>query len=103
MRTRRCRRQGSHVPDWLLDLFGRYGYGVVFFGVLLENAGVPVPGETMLLAGAALSRYGWLSLPWVVVTAVAGAITGDNFGFLIGRRGGRALLERHGWRLGLTP
>ncbi len=90
------------MPEWLLDLFGRYGSAVVFFGVLLENTGLPVPGETVLLGGAALSRYGRLSLFPVIATAVAGAILGDNFGFLIGRRGGRGLLERHGWRVGLT-
>jgi membrane protein DedA with SNARE-associated domain len=90
------------VPVWLTDLFARYGYFVVFFGVLLENAGVPVPGETILLAGAALSRFGHLSLPLVISTAIAGAILGDNAGFFIGRRGGRRLLERHGRLLGLT-
>jgi membrane protein DedA with SNARE-associated domain len=91
------------VPAWLVDLFARYGYAVVFVGVFLENAGLPVPGETALLAGAALSRSGTLFLPWVVATAIAGAIFGDNVGFLIGRRGGRALLERFGARVGLTP
>ena len=90
------------MPDWLLDLFARYGYGVIFVGLLLENAGVPVPGETMLLAGAALAQFGRLSLPVVIGTAIAAAILGDNLGFLIGRRGGRALAERHGWRIGLT-
>jgi membrane protein DedA with SNARE-associated domain len=90
------------VPAWIADLFARYGYAVVFVGVFLENAGLPVPGETVLLAGAALSRSGALFLPWVVATAIAGAIFGDNIGFLIGRRGGRALLERFGSRLGLT-
>ena len=90
------------VPAWLTDLFARYGYFVVFFGVLLENAGVPVPGETILLAGAALARFGHLSLAWVVALAIAGAIVGDNVGFLIGRRGGRVLLERHGGVFGLT-
>jgi len=43
------------VPQWLVDLFSQYGYTVVFVGVLLENAGVPVPGETTLLVGAALA------------------------------------------------
>jgi membrane-associated protein len=90
------------VPAWLTDLFARYGYFVVFFGVLLENAGVPVPGETILLAGAALARFGHLSLLWVISIAIAGAVLGDNVGFLIGRRGGRRLLERHGGMLGLT-
>jgi membrane protein DedA with SNARE-associated domain len=91
------------MPGWLLDLFARYGYFVVFAGVFLENTGLPVPGETALLAGAALAHYGQLSLPWVIVTAIAAATLGDNLGFLIGRRGGRRIAERHGWRIGLTP
>ena len=90
------------MPDWLLDLFARYGYGVVFAGVLLENAGVPIPGETTLLAAAALSHSGRLWLPLVIATAIVAAIVGDNIGFLIGRRGGRVLAERHGWKVGLT-
>jgi membrane protein DedA with SNARE-associated domain len=90
------------VPVWLTDLFARYGYFVVFFGVLLENAGVPVPGETILLAGAALARFGHLSLSRVIILAIAGAILGDNAGFLIGRHGGRRLIERHGHLFGLT-
>jgi len=90
------------VPEWLVALFARYGYLVVFTGVLLENAGVPVPGETTLLAGAALAHFGHLSLVRVIATATAAAIIGDNLGFLLGRRGGRTLAERHGWRIGLT-
>jgi membrane protein DedA with SNARE-associated domain len=91
------------VPEWLLDLFARYGYAVVFVGVFLENAGLPVPGETALVAGAVLAQMGRLSLPGAILTAVAGAILGDNLGFLIGRRGGRALLVRYGPLIGLTP
>jgi membrane protein DedA with SNARE-associated domain len=91
------------VPEWLVDLFARYGYAVIFVGVLLENMGLPVPGETILLAGAALAQFGRLSLGWVIATAVAGAILGDNLGFIIGRHGGRALAERYGPRIGLSP
>jgi membrane protein DedA with SNARE-associated domain len=90
------------MPEWLVALFARYGYAVVFFGVFLENAGVPVPGETALLAGAALAHFGRLSFPAVVATAVVGATLGDNLGFAIGRRYGRGLAERYGARLGLT-
>ena len=90
------------MPEWLLDLLARYGYAAVFVGVLLENTGVPVPGETILLAGAALAQFGRLSLGWVMATAAAGAILGDNSGFFIGRRGGRSLAERYGPRFGLT-
>ena len=96
------RRAESFMPAWLLDLFARYGYAVVFAGVLLENAGLPVPGETMLLAGAALASFGQLSLWWVIVVAIIGATCGDNLGFLIGRHGGRRLVERYGVRIGIT-
>lgn len=90
------------MPVWLVDLFARYGYAVVFAGVFLENTGLPVPGETALLAGAALAHSGRLALWRVVVTAIVAAILGDNLGFFIGRRGGRWVLERYGGRLGLT-
>jgi membrane protein DedA with SNARE-associated domain len=76
---------------------------VVFGGVFLENAGLPVPGETALLAGAALAHYGRLHLGRVIGTAIVGAILGDNLGFFIGRRLGRGVAARHGWRVGLTP
>ena len=90
------------MPEWLADLFARYGYVVVFFGVFLENTGVPVPGETILLAGAAMAQFGRLSLEWVIATAIAGAVLGDNLGFFIGRHGGRVLAERYGSRFGLS-
>jgi membrane protein DedA with SNARE-associated domain len=90
------------VPDWIVDLFARYGYSVVFLGVFLENTGLPVPGETMLLAGAAMAQYGSLSLPRVVVTAIAGAVLGDNLGFFIGRRYGRWFVEGFCGKIGLT-
>jgi membrane protein DedA with SNARE-associated domain len=91
------------VPDWIVDLFAQYGYSVVFLGVFLENTGLPVPGETMLLAGAALAHYGRLKLQWVVLTAIGGATLGDNLGFFIGRRYGRGLVERYGGHIGFTP
>ena len=90
------------MPNWIIDLFARYGYAVVFGGVFLENMGLPVPGETALLAGAALAHSGRLSLARVVVTAIVAAILGDNLGFFIGRRGGRWLLARYGGALGIT-
>lgn len=90
------------MPQWLHDLFSRYGYAVVFLGVFLENTGLPVPGETALLAGAALAHFGELSLVRVILVAMAAATLGDNLGFLIGRRGGRQFIERFGGRIGLT-
>ncbi len=90
------------MPAWLADVFGRYGYAAVFVGVLLENAGVPVPGETIVLAGGALAHYGQLSLVAVIATALVAAIVGDNIGFAIGRKGGRRIVERYGSRFGVT-
>jgi len=90
------------LPQWIVDLFAHYGYAVVFFGVFLENSGLPVPGETALLAGAALSHDGRLSLAWVIATAIGAAVLGDNLGFFVGRRLERGVIERHGWRIGLT-
>jgi membrane protein DedA with SNARE-associated domain len=91
------------VPESLLDLLATYGYAAVFVGIFLENAGLPVPGETTLLASAALARSGRMSLAAVIVVAAGAAILGDNMGFWIGRRGGRTLAERYGRRFGLTP
>jgi membrane protein DedA with SNARE-associated domain/membrane-associated phospholipid phosphatase len=91
------------MPESLALLLARYGYLVVFFGVFLENAGVPVPGETVLLAAAFFAHQGTLSLPWVIGIAVVAAILGDNLGYWIGRRGGRSLATRHGAVVGLTP
>jgi membrane protein DedA with SNARE-associated domain len=72
------------------------GYPLVFLLVTAESAGVPVPGETALIAGAVFASQGRLSLPAVIATAAAAAIVGDNLGYLIGRRGGRWLLLREG-------
>lgn len=90
------------MPEWLIDLFARYGYATVFFGVFLENTGLPVPGETMVLAGGALANFGHLSLGRVIASAIVGATLGDNLGFVIGRHGGRRIVERHGWRIGVS-
>lgn len=79
----------------LLELFEQFGYWAVFFGVMLENAGLPVPGETILLFAAFLAYEGDFYLPYVIAWAVFGATLGDNIGFLIGWRGGRPLLERY--------
>lgn len=91
------------MPAWLSDLFARYGYAAVFVGVFLENAGVPVPGETMVLAGGALAHFGQLSIGWVVAVSIVAATLGDNLGFAIGRKGGRRVVERYGVRIGITP
>jgi membrane protein DedA with SNARE-associated domain len=72
------------------------GYPVLFLLVMTESGGVPVPGETALIAGAVLAGQGQLQIEIVIPLAAAAAIVGDNLGYLIGRKGGRWLLERPG-------
>src|ERR1700674_3213340 len=72
------------------------GYPLLFLIVMAESSGVPVPGETGLIAAAVLASKGTLTIELVIPIAAAGAIVGDNIGYLIGRRGGRWLLERPG-------
>jgi undecaprenyl-diphosphatase len=86
----------------LLSYFSHYGYWVVFFGVMLENAGVPVPGETILLAAGFFAAQGHFSLLEVMVIAALGAVLGDNAGYFLGREVGRATLVRYGRYAGLT-
>jgi len=79
----------------LADFFARYGYWVVFFGVMLENGGLPLPGETVLLFAGFLAFQGEARLVWTIVIAVAGATTGDSLGYLVGRYGGNAFFDRY--------
>ena len=79
----------------LSDFFARYGYWVVFFGVMLENAGLPIPGETILLYAGFLAFHGKLELLPAILVAIVGATMGDSLGYLLGRYGGTALVNRY--------
>jgi len=78
----------------LSDFFARYGYWVIFFGVMLENAGLPIPGETVLLFAGFLAYHGKIGLLPAILTAIAGATLGDSLGFWLGRYGGVAFVNR---------
>jgi membrane protein DedA with SNARE-associated domain len=84
-------------------LLQHYGYGVVFSIVCLEAMGAPLPGESMLI-GASIyaATTGKLDIEWVIVAAAAGAILGDNLGYIIGRWAGFPLLQRYGSYVGLN-
>jgi membrane protein DedA with SNARE-associated domain len=82
----------SGLDQWLTSL----GYLAVALFVGVESLGVPLPGETMLIAAAAFAATGHLSIVGVILAAIAGAIVGDNIGFAIGWFGGYALLRRFG-------
>src|ERR1041385_2628548 len=82
-----------------------YGYWTIFFGVMLENAGLLVPGETILLVAGyfAASRPQHFNIFRVMITAATGAVIGDNIGFWIGHTLGRAFLLKVGRFVFLTP
>jgi membrane protein DedA with SNARE-associated domain len=83
-------------------LLDHYGYLAVAGLVLAEDFGVPVPGETVLVAAAVYAGAGRLNIVAVGIIALAAAVTGDNIGYAIGRFGGRALVLRYGRYVFLT-
>jgi membrane protein DedA with SNARE-associated domain len=106
------------VTQFLVDLIANYGLPIVVLGVGLESMGIPLPGETVLVVAAVAAAQGHLNPVAVGACGVAGAVTGDNIGYWIGRRWGRRLgtapvvrriydarrmavadryFERHGW------
>ena len=72
------------------------GYPALFLLVMAESSGIPLPGETALITAAILASQGKLQIALVIPVAALAAIIGDNLGYLISRRFGRALLERPG-------
>jgi membrane protein DedA with SNARE-associated domain len=74
----------------------QYGYWALFGAIVLENFGLPVPGETLLIASALLASQGKMHIVALLVIACIAAITGDNIGYAIGRFGGRRLVFRYG-------
>jgi membrane protein DedA with SNARE-associated domain len=77
-------------------LVHHYGLIALFLIVMLESGGVPLPGETALVAASIFASNGHLNIVEVIAVAAAAAIIGDNIGYWIGRTGGRKLLERLG-------
>ena len=89
--------------DGLTHLIEHYGTGFVGLMVGLESLGIPLPGESLLIAAALYAAAsGRLNIVLVVLVAALGACLGDNCGYLIGRTLGLRLLIRYGPRVGLT-
>ena len=86
----------EHIFELVRNSVVQYGYIAVIVALLLENAGMPVPGETVLLLASflAFSQHR-LYLPYIIVVAVCAATIGDNLGYWVGHHGGRPLLERY--------
>lgn len=86
----------------LAPLLTHYGYLAVAVIVLIESFGPPLPGETVIIAAAIYASAGDLDVVAVGVIAFAAAVVGDSIGYLIGRKGGRALILRYGRYVGAT-
>ncbi len=87
---------GHWVSAHLNYYFDHYGYWTILFGLLLESAGVPLPGETILvLATFQASTRHQMNVLYLAVIAVVAATMGDNLGYLLGCKGGRPLLDRY--------
>jgi membrane protein DedA with SNARE-associated domain len=89
----------QHLPGVLHSLepaLDHYGYLAVAGFVMLEDFGVPVPGETILVLGAIYAGTGRLNVAAVALVGFIAAVLGDNIGFAIGHFGGRPLIERYG-------
>jgi undecaprenyl-diphosphatase len=89
--------------EQVLSLIEQYGYLVVFFGVMLESTGVPLPGETILLAAGFLAQRGHIDVGDAIVFGILGAVVGDQIGYWVGREGGRPFVLRWGHYVRITP
>lgn len=85
---------GPEQLQQLQQLLAHWGYGVVFAAMLLENAGLPLPGEVVTLLAGYAAGSGHLELGGVIAAASSGAVLGDNLGYWIGRRLGWRMLVR---------
>lgn len=96
----------SQVPlliQALAPVIHKYGYVAVFGLLMLEDLGMPVPGETVLIAAAFYAGLHQLNIALVIIAAILGAIIGDNIGFAIGEYGGHPLVLRFGTYVFITP
>jgi len=95
----------QHLPGILHSLepaLNHFGYLAVVGLVLIEDFGVPVPGETILILAAVYAGTGRLNVVLVALLGFCAALLGDNIGFAIGHFGGRPLVERYGRYIFLT-
>ncbi len=91
------------ISESLHGLLGQYGYWLVFAGILLESIGLPLPGESLMIAAAVYAATtNNMNIFFIVGLAAAGAICGDQIGYGIGRWIGFRVLQRWGRRIGLS-
>jgi membrane protein DedA with SNARE-associated domain len=89
--------------ETILSLLAEYGYLVVFFGVMVESAGVPIPGETIVIASGILVQQGRLDLGDAILFSTLGAVVGDQIGYWVDREGGRPFVLKWGRYVLIAP
>lgn len=95
----------QHIPSYIqavAPVVDQYGYLAVAGLLFLEDFGILVPGETVLIAAAFYAGLGQLNILLIILIGFAAAVAGDNVGFAIGEYGGRPLIERFGRYVLLT-
>lgn len=89
------------IEHWAEGVIATYGVAALFVCLTLESLGAPVPGESAVIFAAAAAAEGKLDIRWVAAAAFAGAVLGDNIGYLIGRKLGRPAILRFGSHVGI--
>jgi membrane protein DedA with SNARE-associated domain len=87
----------------IIPYLNHYGYWAVFFVILLEDFGLPLPGETLLITAALLASNGNMNIFLLLFVAWSAAVIGDNIGYVLGRYGGRVFVLRYGHHIFITP
>jgi membrane protein DedA with SNARE-associated domain len=93
----------EHLLGNLAPYIHEYGAAAVTIILTLESIGAPLPGESLLIFASVLAARGEISLPLLMLSSWAGAVMGDNIGYLLGRRFGRGIILRYGTRFGINP
>jgi membrane protein DedA with SNARE-associated domain len=88
---------------WIEPAIATYGVWALLVVLYFESFGMPLPGESALIGASLLATRGDLEIGHVFLAAWIGAMLGDSTGYLIGRFGGRLLLNRFGYLVKLTP
>src|SRR6476620_1141746 len=86
------------INDWI----SQYGYVLVAVFLMIEAAGIPIPGETALVTAAAVAGNGTMHILGVMIAAAIGTIAGGHVGFWLGVHGGQAILTKYGRFVGLN-
>jgi membrane protein DedA with SNARE-associated domain len=92
----------EHLFGNLEPFVHTYGAAAVMVILTFESLGAPLPGESLLILASVLAGRGELSLPLLMLSAWAGAVLGDNIGYVIGKRLGRAMILRYGGKIGIN-